>query len=67
MKVIEKIYDFNNGDRYVIETKECFHCNKTGRVEIQTQIVADRRKRETVMSYFTMKTVFTRLNSFLVP
>lgn len=37
MKVIDKIYDFENGDRYVIETKECFHCKKTGRVEIQTQ------------------------------
>jgi len=35
MKVIDKIYDAVNGDRYVIETKECFHCNTTGRVEIQ--------------------------------
>ncbi len=33
MKVIEKIYDYNNGDRYVIETKECLHCGKTGTVE----------------------------------
>ena len=37
MKVIDKIYDFENGDRYVIETQECFHCNTTGRVEIQAQ------------------------------
>ena len=37
MKVIDKIYDFAKGDRYVIETKECLHCNTTGRVEILTQ------------------------------
>lgn len=37
MKVIDKIYDFENGDKYVIETKECFHCKKTGKVEIFTQ------------------------------
>lgn len=37
MKVIDKIYDFENGDRYVIETKECFHCNTTGTVEILTE------------------------------
>ena len=37
MKVIDKIYDFENGDRYVIETKQCFHCKQTGTVEIFTQ------------------------------
>ena len=37
MKVIDKIYDFENGDKYVVETKECFHCKKTGTVEIFTQ------------------------------
>ena len=37
MKVLEKIYDYVNGDRYVIETKTCHHCNKTGTVEIQSQ------------------------------
>ena len=26
MKVIDKIYDFKNGDKYVIETKPCLHC-----------------------------------------
>ena len=36
MKVIDKIYDFENGDRYVIETKECIHCGETGTVEIYT-------------------------------
>jgi hypothetical protein len=28
VKVIDKIYDFENGDKYVVETKECFHCKK---------------------------------------
>ena len=37
MKVINKIYDATNGDKYVIETKECFHCGNTGVVEIFTQ------------------------------
>ena len=37
MKVIDKIYDFENGDKYVIETKQCFHCMQTGTVEIFTQ------------------------------
>ena len=37
MKVIEKIYDYVNGDRYVIETKECLHCGETGTVEIFAQ------------------------------
>ena len=37
MKVIDKIYDFENGDKYVVETKECFHCKQTGTVEIFTQ------------------------------
>ena len=37
MKVIDKIYDIENGDKYVIETKECLHCGKTGTVEIFTQ------------------------------
>jgi len=36
MKVIDKIYDFENGDRYVVETKECIHCGETGTVEIYT-------------------------------
>lgn len=37
MKVIDKIYDFENGDKYVVETQVCFHCGKTGTVEIFTQ------------------------------
>tara|TARA_X000001382_G_scaffold28968_1_gene18497 strand:- start:133 stop:375 length:243 start_codon:yes stop_codon:yes gene_type:complete len=37
MKVIDKIYDAVNGDKYVIETKECIHCGTTGNVEIYTQ------------------------------
>jgi len=37
MKVIDKIYDFDNGDKYVIETKSCIHCRQTGQVEIFTQ------------------------------
>ena len=37
MKVIDKIYDFENGDKYIIETKQCFHCKNTGTVEIFTQ------------------------------
>ena len=37
MKVINKIYNFKNGNKYVIETKECFHCGKTGEVEIEPQ------------------------------
>jgi len=37
MKVIDKIYDFDNGDKYVIETKPCLHCKQTGQVEIFTQ------------------------------
>ena len=37
MKIIDKILDFENGDRYVIETKECLHCKKTGTVEIFAQ------------------------------
>jgi len=37
MKVIDKIYDFSNGDKYVIETKPCLHCKQTGQVEIFTQ------------------------------
>ena len=36
MKVIDKIYDFENGDKYVVETKECIHCKKTGTVEVYT-------------------------------
>ena len=36
-KVVEKKYDFKNGDKYVVETKECLHCKKTGTVEIFTQ------------------------------
>jgi len=36
MKVIHKIYDFENGDKYVVETKECIHCGETGTVEIYT-------------------------------
>jgi len=36
-KVIEKKYDFVNGDKYVIETRECIHCKQTGTVEIFTQ------------------------------
>ena len=36
MKVIDKIYDFENGDKYVIETKQCFHCKETGTVNIYT-------------------------------
>jgi len=35
--VIEKKYDAINGDKYVIETKPCFHCKQTGQVEIFTQ------------------------------
>ena len=35
--VIEKKYDFKNGDKYVIETKQCIHCKQTGTVEIFTQ------------------------------
>ena len=35
--VIEKKYDAINGDMYVIETKQCFHCKQTGTVEIYTQ------------------------------
>lgn len=37
MKVIDKIYDAVNGDKYVIETKQCWHCGNTGKVEIFTQ------------------------------
>jgi hypothetical protein len=37
MKVIDKIYDYENGDKYVIETKQCWHCGNTGKVEIFTQ------------------------------
>ena len=37
MKVIDKIYDYKNGDKYVIETKQCWHCGNTGKVEIFTQ------------------------------
>ena len=37
MKVIDKIYDYVNGDRYVIETPACLHCDDTGTVEIFTQ------------------------------
>jgi hypothetical protein len=37
MKVIDKIYDFENGDRYVIETRQCWHCKKKGVLEIFTQ------------------------------
>ena len=36
-KVIEKKYDAINGDKYVIETKQCIHCKQTGTVEIFTQ------------------------------
>lgn len=39
MNIIEKIYDFENGDRYVIETPLCFHCRKTGTVELLAQEV----------------------------
>tara|TARA_R100000995_G_C3480854_1_gene123793 strand:+ start:443 stop:700 length:258 start_codon:yes stop_codon:yes gene_type:complete len=35
--VIEKKYDFENGDKYVIETKQCIHCKNPGTVEIFTQ------------------------------
>ena len=37
MKVIDKIYDSVNGDKYVIETVKCFHCGNTGTVEILSQ------------------------------
>ena len=37
MKVIDKIYDYENGDKYVIETKPCLHCKETGTVTIFTQ------------------------------
>ena len=37
MKVIDKIYDLKNGDKYVIETKKCFKCKQKGTVEIFTQ------------------------------
>ena len=37
MKVIDKIYDRKNGDRYVISTKTCIRCKKTGTVEILTE------------------------------
>ena len=36
-KVIDKIYDFENGDKYVIETPNCLHCGEVGTVEIFTQ------------------------------
>lgn len=39
INVIEKIYDFENGDRYVVETPMCFHCGHTGTVEVLTQEV----------------------------
>ena len=34
MKVIDKIYDFENGDKYVVETKECLHCKQTDKDNI---------------------------------
>ena len=37
MKVIHKIYDYENGDKYVIETKACLHCKETGTVTIFTK------------------------------
>tara|TARA_R100000664_G_C2705360_1_gene104189 strand:+ start:380 stop:622 length:243 start_codon:yes stop_codon:yes gene_type:complete len=37
MKVIDKIYDSVNGNKYVVETVRCFHCGNTGTVEIFTQ------------------------------
>ena len=37
MKVIDKIYDSQNGNKYVIETKQCIHCGNKGRVEILTR------------------------------
>ncbi len=38
MKVIDKIYDYENGEKkYVIETKTCLHCKETGTVTIFPQ------------------------------
>jgi hypothetical protein len=39
MNIIEKIYDFENGDRYVVETNLCFHCGNKGTVEVLAQEV----------------------------
>ena len=37
MRVIDKIYDSVNGNQYVVETKQCFHCGNTGIVKIFAQ------------------------------
>jgi hypothetical protein len=35
--IVEKKYDLLNGNKYVIETKQCIHCRQPGTVEIFTQ------------------------------
>ena len=37
MRIGSLFSGFENGDKYVIETKECLHCRQTGTVEIFTQ------------------------------
>jgi len=37
MKVIEKIYDAVDGDKYLMETQACFHCGQVGEVTIEAQ------------------------------
>jgi len=52
MNVIDEIYD-SKGHRYVVETPTCFHCGKTGIIEVEAQSMFYYRQGWLIQDAFT--------------